>query len=91
MDLVALLQVEVGVEYIGVHPSIKTYVHQVGYLSQETKCTPQVFGGFTQSCTKASDTLQAKKSGRGVCRGMILGKHRPKGRVTKWFKEKRAP
>jgi hypothetical protein len=46
MDEVALLQAEARAECIGVHHRVQKNGHHVGYLSQETKCTPQIYVGL---------------------------------------------
>jgi hypothetical protein len=40
---------------------------------------------------KASDTFQAKDSGRGTCTSIVFGKHRAQERVDKQFQAERAP
>lgn len=61
----------------------------VGYLSQEPKCTLKVSRVSTQSFTKSSDVFHSKKIGKGLCVGERFGKHRPKGKATKWLKVER--
>jgi len=41
----ALLQGEAGSKRAGVHHIIQKDGYNVGYLSKEPRCTPQVFGG----------------------------------------------
>lgn len=45
MHPVALLQEKVRPKRVGVHHIIQKDDYNVGYISEEHRCTPQVFGG----------------------------------------------
>ena len=45
MDLMALLQTKSKPKHVGVHNKVMEYGYDVGYLSKEPKCPPQVFCG----------------------------------------------
>ena len=59
MDLMVLLQANVGPKCAGVHHKIQKDGYNVGYLSKEPTCTPQVFAGSIPPFAWASDIVQA--------------------------------
>lgn len=46
MDLVALLQEKIGPKHARTHHGILKDGYNVGHLSKETRCTPQLYGGL---------------------------------------------
>lgn len=54
----ALLQENIGRECIRVHHRIQEDINNVGYLSQESTCTPQVYNGSTHPFVKESDDFK---------------------------------
>ena len=91
MDLVALLQVEPEVECTRVHYKVEKDGHNVKYLPEEPKCTPEVSGWFIQPYTKAYDVIQLEISGEGLCTDTILGENRLEEREIKWIKVEGEP
>jgi len=67
MDPMSLLQWEEEAECTRVHHWVQKYCHHTGYLSKEPRCTLKVSRGSTQSFMNASDSLQDKDNGWGVC------------------------
>jgi len=83
-----LLQTKFRPKRIRVHHEIQKDGNNVGYLSKEPRCTPQIFGGSTPPSACASDVVQTQIGGPVLCIGTVLGKNRPEESVIKWIKAK---
>jgi len=58
VDLIALVQPKVQPKCLGVHHRIQKDGHNVGYLSTEPICAPQLFWVFTLPSSGERDVVQ---------------------------------